>query len=85
MVRNLRQRLNGISGTSCRHGHKDRWDEPLDGYEACEKHHGDAAHNIVMQWLNDPETCEALMEKMGGDSESVRLLCQGFLGTLKEL
>lgn len=79
---NLRQRLNGISGSSC--SHRDSGGVP-EYFEACAKHHGDAAHNIVMQWLNDPEVAAELYDKMGGSGEAVKFLIRAFLETLKDL
>ena len=80
---NLRKRMDGISGTSCSH-EENAFGDPIYN-EACTKHHGDAAHRIVMQWLDDPEVAAELYDKMGGNAETVKSLIRAFLETLKEL
>jgi len=60
MMRDLKRHLAGITGTSCSHGHE-AWDEEI-RYEACAKHHVDAAYDCVRQFLKQPEVQAALKE-----------------------
>ncbi len=52
-MRDLKRHLAGITGTSCTHGLA-AWDEPIT-YEACDKHHVDAAYQCVKQFLDQSE------------------------------
>ena len=77
----LRYRLNGISGSSC--GHPDGMGG-RDYYQACEKHHGDAAYQIVKQHLSDPLTrtriAETFQRSEVPECEAVDLIVAAILG-----
>lgn len=64
----LRYRLNGISGSSC--SHPDGYGGERLQYEACEKHHGDAAYQIVKQHLSDPLTRARIADVLPWNDES---------------
>ena len=79
--KSLRWWLGGVSGTSCSHpdgfGGRER-------YEACDKHHGNAAYDLVKQFLNDPMTrtriAEALPWSQIPENEVVDLIIEAILG-----
>lgn len=65
--KSLRWWLGGVSGTSCSHpdgfGGRER-------YEACDKHHGNAAYEIVKQYLGDRDVREKIADVLTWDDKA---------------